>query len=92
MKAPERRRRVDPTLPTLLAVDPPVWMQRAACVGLVDERWHDTRARPDPLFVAVCAGCPVAGPCLAWGEATSSSGLFGGVQLVAGRRRAAVAA
>lgn len=57
------------------------WKARAACRDTPD---------PDAFFpfpgdvqgiqraTAVCSRCPVAGPCLAYGIATGSVGIFGG--------------
>lgn len=46
---------------TVTAPDPG-WRDRAACLGLDVELFHDPERELDAL--AVCAGCPVTDPCL----------------------------
>lgn len=70
-----------PTFPVV-----PAWTRQAACQdaepGLFDEHtdaWTLAQAR------SVCADCPVATQCLAWGVETRAWGTWGGQHLAGGR-------
>lgn len=61
------------------------WMERAACRGTTLDFVSEA-----PLEIAaakrICRGCPVRFDCLAYAKARRLTGVFGGVQLVAGRQ------
>lgn len=75
-------------------LDRPAWHARAACRGRTDLSWFPEDGENEALgrAKAVCASCPVAGPCaeaaLAYGWRTV--GVWGGMA-AAGRRRLRVA-
>ncbi len=55
------------------------WRESAACAGMAPEVFFPTAGhRP---VVTICGGCPVRQPCLAYGKATRSVGVWGGVLL-----------
>lgn len=75
---------------TISLPPPPAWQQDASCaqVGteLADDVWFPEHGGPNRAATAICAACPVKAPCLAYGVATKSFGIWGGVGLWFGRR------
>lgn len=54
------------------------WRKMAACQGMDPELWFPLGDGADAR--AVCAHCPVADACLAWGLAIGATdGIFGGL-------------
>lgn len=70
------------------------WQDRADCRGIDDPGRFDRLGRLPSRFeiertksaLKICAGCPVSEECLAFGMRGRSSGVYGGVYLVAGSR------
>ena len=55
------------------------WMERAACKGVVSDRWDENV--PDPDALRVCFRCPVQRDCLQYGlrrAFASDAGVLGG--------------
>lgn len=77
----------------------PAWTRRSACLGQYElfdaalEPISATRIAAVRALTALCAQCPVRDVCRDFGAGTRSSGVFGGVELRAGRplRRSAAA-
>jgi WhiB family transcriptional regulator, redox-sensing transcriptional regulator len=67
-------------LPTLADLIParPAWMARAACRGMDSATFFPSRGEPTAEAREVCAGCPVAGPCLAYAVAEGLEGVWAG--------------
>lgn len=63
---------------------PPAWMDRAACQGTDPEMFFPAGySGPSAAQVdeakAICARCPVTGPCFGYAVATQAMGIWGGM-------------
>ena len=69
----------------------PPWQSRAACRGMDPSVFVIAHGGNGDRARAVCADCPVVGECAAYGEATGSPGVWGGVLRGSRARRASAA-
>lgn len=58
--------------------DRPGWHDQAACAGHEPDLWFPTRGESAVEAVAICLGCPVAGPCLDHALHHEEHGVWGG--------------
>lgn len=67
------------------------WTAYAVCRGVDPDLFYPERYRPDQVAQAkaVCAGCPVAGPCLDYANAHNEPGIWGGLSERQRKRRRA---
>ena len=56
----------------------PAWMDRAACRGMNQRAFFPARTEATDETREVCAGCPVAGPCLSYAVAEDLEGVWAG--------------
>ena len=67
-----------PTLADRVAQARPKWMARAACREVDTSVFFPARGEATNEARAICSGCPVAGPCLAYAVAEDVEGCWGG--------------